>query len=174
MPASAPAWWTRDDDEDNDEDDRGHENWPAELRVYTITDAAFNTELLTEKVHADGHEVHVGVVSFLYTTGCPLTCNSKLGIVPSGTTKKFEWSTNKDGSLKTLDQNMTIGRGESRTHVKASYDSTKNQTTIHSDAKNPSKVTLPGLVLMRLATDAGGVVIEYTNPATSTTVVFTS
>jgi len=68
---------------------------------------------------------------------------------------------------------MTIGRGESRTHVKASYDSTKNQTTIHSDAKNPSKVTLPGLVLMRLATDAGGVVIEYTNPATRTAVVFT-
>jgi hypothetical protein len=173
MPASAPAWWTRDDDEDNDEDDRGHENWPAELRVYTITDAAFNSELLTEKVHADGHEVHVGVVSFLYTTGCPLKCNSKLGIVPSGTSKKFEWSTNKDGSLKMLDQNMTIGRGESRTHVKASYDSTKNQTTIHSDAKNPSKITLPGLVLMRLATDAGGVVIEYTNPATGTTVVFT-
>ncbi len=107
------------------------------------------------------------------SSGCPLKCNSKLGIVPAGTTKKFEWSTNKDGSLKTLDQNMTIGRGESRTHVKASYDSTKNQTTIHSDAKNPSKVTLPGLVLMRLATDAGGVVIEYTNPATGTTVVFT-
>ena len=172
-PASAPAWWTRDDDEDNDEDDRVPDNSPAELRVYTITDAAGNIELLTEKVRADGNEVHVGVVGFLYTTGCPLKCDSKPGTVPSGTTKKFDWSTNKDGSLKTLEQNMTIGRGQSRTHVKASYDATKGLTTIHSDAKNPSKVTLPGLVLMRLATDAGGVVIEYTNPATGAAVVFT-
>jgi hypothetical protein len=57
-------------------------------------------------------------------------------------------------------------------HVKASFDANRNQTTIHSDAKGPSKTTIAGLVLLRLATRSGGVVIEYTDPVTSTVVVF--
>ena len=96
----------------------------------------------------------------------------KLGVVPSGTTKKFEWSVNRDGSLKSLEQSMTIGRGKYRTHVKASYDPKTNKTTIQSDAKNPCKVTLTGLVLLRMATKNGALVVEYTNPSGGAVVTF--
>jgi hypothetical protein len=174
----SPARWTRDDNGDDDHEGDGEQ---ADLRIYTIADAAGNTQTLTEKVHADDHEVHVDVLGFAYTTGCPTpttlpgvgTCRLKLGIVPSGTTKRFEWSTNRDGSLREFEQSMTIGRGRNRTHVEATYDPAKKQTTIESDCNSPSKKTLPGQVLLRLATRAGGVVIEYTDPTTNKTVVFT-
>jgi hypothetical protein len=177
-PVFTATKWTKDDD--SDDDDHSWDGRDAELRVYSARDAAGNGNILTEKVQASGNEVHVDVIAFAYTTGCPAgfalpgigSCRFTPGVVPPGTTKKFEWATNRNGSLKSLEQNMTIGRGANRVHVMASFDARKNETTIVADAKSSTRTTVAGLVLLRLATRTGGVSIEYTNPATNQVVVF--
>ena len=98
---------------------------------------------LVEKVHFDDKEVHVNVVGFVTTTGCPTHCDVKVGVVPPGTTKKFEWSTNRDGSLKELEQAMTIGRGSKRIRVEADYDGKKKQTTIKQAGKDGFSLNPP-------------------------------
>ena len=169
-PQRTPSfWWDRDDDGDDD----GHDcdGRESEYRTYVISDPAGNTMRLVEKVHFDDKEVHVNVVGFVTTTGCPTHCEVKVGVVPPGTTKKFEWSTNKDGSFKELDQAMTIGRGSKRIHVEADYDSKKKQTTIKQTGKNAFSLTLPGQVLLRMATRNGALVIEFDVSPTSTTII---
>jgi len=46
--------------------------------------------------------------------------------------------------------------------VEAKYEAEKNKTTIEKELPKPeSKVTLTGLVLLRLVTDGNGLKIEY-------------
>ena len=76
--------------------------------------------------------------------------------------KSIEWATDKDGTLKELEQEMKVGKGKDRQDVEAKYDAKKNQTTIKADEPKPEKkITKPGLVLLRLATNKGALVIEY-------------
>src|SRR5437879_55230 len=42
----------------------------------------------------------------------------------------FQWSLNKDRSLKSFDQTMVVGQGKNRHEVDAKFDPKKNQTTI--------------------------------------------
>ena len=168
-PQWTPWFWGRDDDGDDD----GHDcdGRASEYRTYVISDPAGNTMRLIEKAHYDDKEAHVNVVGFVTTTGCPLHCDVKVGVVPDGTTTKFQWSTNRDGSFNTLDQAMTIGRGSKRIHVEADYDSKKKQTTITQAGRNGFSLTLQGQVLLRMATQNGALVIEFDLSATSTKVI---
>ena len=70
----------------------------------------------------------------------------------------FDWKTNGDGSLKTLDQILDIS-GPGGQKVQANYDSISNQTTIKAGDMNP--IIRPGLVLLKLTTNQGVLGSEY-------------
>ena len=142
------------DKTDRDRDDEKEKDEKAELRTYRITDAAGNTLVLVEKVKKAGHEIKIKVMSLQYNNG-PV-------IIPPKNRKSFEWSTEKDGTLKELEQEMEVGKGKDRQEVEAKYDARKNQTIIKVDEpKTEKKIVKSGLALLRLATDKGKLVIEY-------------
>jgi Tol biopolymer transport system component len=143
-----PISWGGDDDDDDDDDHKKN----AELRTYEITDAAGNMLTLKEIVKAKGKEIKVRVLSIQYNDDSPIT--------PAKNKKSFEWSTNKDGTIKELEQKMKVGKGNSKQEVKAKFDSKKNQTKIKSE--NPKmEETLPGLVLLKMSTSNGNLVISH-------------
>ena len=148
---STTVKWGDGDEDDDGDDDKGSK---AELRTYTVTDAAGNTLVLVEKVKKSGHEIKVSMVSLRYNGGAVIT-------LPENS-KSYEWSLNKDGSLKELEQKMEVGKGKAKQSVEAKYEGKKNLTTIKVDAPKPeTKVVKPGLALLRLATSNGSLVIEY-------------
>jgi len=148
---STTVKWGDGDEDDDGDDDKGSK---AELRTYTVTDAAGNTLVLVEKVKKSGHEIKVSMVSLRYNGGAVIA-------LPENS-KSYEWSLNKDGSLKELEQKMEVGKGKAKQSVEAKYEGKKNLTTIKVDAPKPeTKVVKPGLALLRLATSNGSLVIEY-------------
>ncbi len=108
-----------------------------ELRTYRVSDRAGNTLEVVDRVKASGKQISVEVVG-----------------APENSTK-IEWSLEKDGTVKELQQKLTAGA----TKVSAHYDSKKNVTEI--DGEGAGKIVRPGLVLLRLAVDSGRLVIEY-------------
>lgn len=57
---------------------------------------------------------------------------------------------------------MEVGKGKDKQEVEAKFEGNKNQTTIKVDDPKPkTKVVKPGLVLLRMATDKGNLVIEF-------------
>jgi hypothetical protein len=154
--------WGDNDDHDGKKDgkDKDDEKGNAELRTYRITDAAGNTLVLVEKVKKEGREIKAKIVSLQYNGGAVIT--------PPENKKSFEWSLNKDGTLKELEQKLEIGKGKDKQVVKAKFEAEKNQTVIRQgpDAEEDDdgkgvKVVKPGLVLLRLASDKGKLVIEF-------------
>ncbi|HSA98161.1 MAG TPA: Ig-like domain-containing protein, partial [Candidatus Nitrosotenuis sp.] len=149
------------DDDDDDEHDgqndkkRGHTRATnAELRTYVITDHAGNSLTLTEVVKHKGNQIKVKVTSIRY--------GDNPAITPKLATKSFEWSLNKNGSIKELEQKMTVGQGKTKQDVEAKYDSKKNQTKIKSE-KPRSERTESGMVLLQMHTDNGNLVIKDTS-----------
>lgn len=121
-----------------------------EIRTYTIQDAAGNKLVLVEKVKMEGKEIKVDVQSLQYNEGVVIKVDAK---------KKFSWSLNKDGSIKELEQKMTVGKHDKQ-KVEAEYNLKKNQTKIES--KNPkSKEILPGMILLKMNTNNGNLVISH-------------
>ena len=73
--------------------------------------------------------------------------------------KNFSWSLNKDGSIKELEQKMTVGKDDKQ-KVEAKYDSKKNQTKIESE--HPKlKETLTGMILLKMSTSNGNLIISH-------------
>ncbi len=157
--SSVPVKWGEgDDDDDEDADDEKEKKKQAELRTYKVTDKAGNTLLLVEKVKKEGKEIKATIVNLQYNGGAVLT-------LPKNE-KKFEWSLNKDGSLKELEQKLTVGKGKDKEEIQAKFDAKKNETAIRvkekgKDDDDGKKVVKPGLALVRLATDNGKLGIEY-------------
>jgi type VI secretion system Hcp family effector len=141
------AKWNAEDD-----DDREDHRTNAELRTYEITDAAGNKMTLKEIVKIKGKEIKVKVLSIQYGDGTP--------IKPDKNKKAFEWSLNKDGTIKELEQKMTAKDGKSKQEVKAKYSYKKDQTKIDSE-KPKTKLTKQGLALLQMHTANGKLVIKY-------------
>ncbi|MFY9299757.1 MAG: type VI secretion system tube protein Hcp [Candidatus Nitrosotenuis sp.] len=141
------AKWNAEDDEDRE--DHGTN---AELRTYEITDAAGNKMTLKEIVKLKGKEIKVKVLSIQYGDSTP--------IKPDKNKKAFEWSLNKDGTIKELEQKMTAKDGKSKQEAKAKYSSKKDQTKIESE-KPKIKLTKQGLALLQIHTANGKLVIKY-------------
>ena len=121
-----------------------------EIRTYTIQDTAGNKLVLVEKVKTEGKEIKVDVKSIQYNGGIVTKVDAE---------KKFEWSLNKNGSIKELEQKMTVGKDDKQ-KVEAKYDSKKNQTKIES--KHPkSKETLTGMILLKMSTSNGSLIISH-------------
>jgi len=141
------AKWNAEDD-----DDREDHRTNAELRTYEITDAAGNKMTLKEIVKIKGKEIKVKVLSIQYGDGTP--------IKPDKNKKAFEWSINKDGTIKELEQKMTTKEGKSKQEVKAKYSSKKDQTKIESE-KPKVNLTKQGLALLQMHTANGKLAIKY-------------
>jgi len=121
-----------------------------ETRTYLLTDAAGNTLVVVVDVIRTGNQLNATFVSLSYN-GAP-------AVQPVDNTLKFEWSGPKDAPLDKLNQRMDTGQGAARQQVTADWDASSGQTVIHAPAGD---TTRPGLVLLRLATSAGQLVIEY-------------
>jgi hypothetical protein len=161
--SSVPVKWGGDDDDDDD-DKKGKgkgdddDDGKAELRTYRVTDKAGNSLTVVEKVKKAGHEIKAIIVSLQYGSGAVIT--------PPKNKKDFEWALNKDGSLKELEQELEVGKGKDKQEVEAQFDAKNNETTIKvkekgKDDDDGKKVVKPGLVLLRLATDKGKLLIEF-------------
>ncbi|MFN2581997.1 MAG: hypothetical protein ABR498_04555 [Candidatus Dormibacteria bacterium] len=104
-----------------------------------------------------GNGARVHVLAFQYRQG---TVQQPL-IIPDWAVKKYEWSTNADGSIKSINQKFELHRGRDRVQVQASFDSRTNTTTIKKLGADSSKVVANGLILLRMTTASGELKIEY-------------
>lgn len=126
----------------------------SELRTYQVLDLAGNSLQLVEKVKRNAHHIAVKIVSLQYGQGAVMT-------LPTNR-QEFEWPLDKDGSLKDLDQASRVGSGEESPRVKADFDANPNQTAIRQEEPEPrTKTVKPGLALLRMATVAGKLSIEF-------------
>jgi hypothetical protein len=159
-----PSRWVGDDEDDDDDWDGGN----AEAHTYSITDAFVpatgpapvqnpNQVTLVENVRQSANELRVQVMSYQYRHGSVL----QPVVVPDRAIKKFEWATNGDGSLKALHQKFELHKGRDRQVVEAAFDVKSGVTTIKRGSHDSSRVTMPGLVLLRMTTSHGELKIEY-------------
>jgi len=159
-----PSRWVGDDEDDGDDWDGGY----AEVQTFSITDAFVpatgpapvqnpNQVTLVEKVRQTANEARVQVMSYRYRKGAVLQPE----IVPDRAVKKYEWTTNADGSLKALHQKFELHNGHDRLVVQATFDAKSGVTTIKRSSHDSSRVTMPGLVLLRMTTSHGELQIEY-------------
>jgi hypothetical protein len=148
---------------------KGDDNSRAETRTYLVKDLADNTLQLLVQVQKEGHDIKARVVSLQYNGGTV--------IAPLQDVLSWNWELAKDGSLKVLEQRMGLVDGLTRAAVEAHYDARKNVTWIvHSqpegqsddnkslkgrdDGEYPGAVKLPGMVLLRLTSSQGHLMIE--------------
>ncbi len=125
-----------------------------ETRTYRVTDLAGNTLQVVEEVKREGHEIKGSIVSLQYNGGPVIT--------PPQNEKKFEWAIDRDGSLRELKQKLEVGHGRDKQKVEARFDARRNETTIKVEGTGPERrISRTGLVLLRLATVNGRLVIEF-------------
>jgi hypothetical protein len=128
----------------DDDDDDG----AMEQRTYLILDSAGNSLTLVLKVKAEGHELKAEILSLQYNSG----------LVTSAPKNKlaYEWATASNGNLKQLEQKLNNAEQQ----VEAEFKADRNQTVIKTKQPNGT-IIKPGLVLLRLASAGGQLVIEY-------------
>jgi hypothetical protein len=125
-------------------------NGNAQTRTYTEFDGAGNRFVLVLQAKPGSGALQVSVTSLRYNAAAPLAAPFAA--------LAYSWATTKDGSLKSLDQDLTLVKGAAQRHVLASYDASKNTTKI-TDASGNSIVA--GLALVKVATNSGTLVFEY-------------
>lgn len=117
----------------------------------TISDEADNTlQIVFKKFKQNGNELKLEIQELRYN-GMPTTEISK-------TVLQYEWSTDKTGKLKELQEKATTGDLKIEGH----YDAKKNTTKIEEkiDSGEDKKI-LPGLVIFGLSTNDGKVRVHY-------------
>lgn len=139
------------EENENDEDD---EDEMTELRTYKVLDLAGNVLLLVERVEKEGHQIKARVLTLQYNNGAVLT-------LPRNR-KKLEWALEKDGTLKALEQKLEVRTQEERQRLEAKFSLRENETAIRQKDPEPEfRVVRPGLVLLRMATHQGNLVLEF-------------
>lgn len=118
---------------------------------------------LVEKVRMSGKEIRVRVVSFRYATGSTNgTPNWGPTVMPSVAFKKYTWTVNTNGSLKTLTQKYELWAGTARVQVVATYTASTNKTVVVEKAPQVDLTqTFTGLTLLRMTTAGGTLKIQY-------------
>jgi hypothetical protein len=132
------------------------EDGQTERRTYRVADLAGNTLTIVLKVERAGKQLEAKIISWAYQAG-PGGGNSL--VTAPRNQLNFDWATNRDGSLKKLNQTIALNSGKDRQQVVAGYDGSRNETTIELD--NGARIIRPGLVLLRLVTSQGRLQIEY-------------
>jgi len=145
------------DKDDGEGEDNRHgegEDARAEIRTYNVLDLAGNSLLLVEKVRKHEHEISARILSLQYNGGAIVK-------LPRNE-EAFEWELSKDGTLRELHQEFRAGRGEEDPRVEAQFRSRRNQTVVVQQEPEPkTRVTKPGLDLLRMATSGGKLTIEF-------------
>ena len=122
-----------------------------------ITDEAGNTlQIIFKKLKQKGKEIKVEIQELRYN-----------GVSTGETSKtvlQYEWSIDRDGKIKVLEEEVTTGPEAVQGH----YSAKKNVTKIEEKTKGrgdrgekEKKKTLPGLVIVGLATDGGKIYTNY-------------
>jgi len=122
----------------------------GELRAYLVADQAGNTLTVTLRVNREEQDLSVQVVRLEYSGG--------LAVVPTDNEAQFRADRDRSGALRRVEQE--IGLGEET--VDAVWDARRNQTRIRVEGEDLETQTVRnGLVLLRLATSKGNLMIEF-------------
>ena len=122
----------------------------GELRAYLVADQAGNTLTVTLRVNREEQDLSVKVVRLEYNGG--------LAVVPTDNEAQFRADRDRSGALRRVEQE--IGLGEET--VDAVWDARRNQTRIRVEGEDLETQTVRnGLVLLRLATSKGNLMIEF-------------
>jgi hypothetical protein len=141
------------DDDDDDQDVRDNDGTGTQLRTYQALDLAGNSLTVLVKVRKNRHQIGVQLISLQYGAGPVIT-------LPRNR-ESFEWEVDH-GTLTELEQHFRTGAGEEAPRVEAEFNLQRNQTTIkQGEPELRKRMVKSGLVLMRLATSAGTLSIEY-------------
>jgi hypothetical protein len=143
---------------DKDGEDRDAEHSADELRTYEVRDVAGNLLILKEKVKRSDHSIAVQMLSLQY--------NGEPAITLPDNTQRFEWSFDRDGTLTKLEQQFAIliktrGREEDGQQLTARFSAREKETLIRRESDPDVSLTRPGLVLLRMATVQGKLVMEF-------------
>jgi len=145
----------RDDDRDRDHDglnDKDRERHTEELRTYNVLDLAGNVLVLTEKIHKTGHSISGQILSLQY--------GNRSVITPPRNTQTFAWETDRDGSLRRLEQHLEVGTERNEQDISAHFDAEENETDIRDESKHGHR-DAPGLVLLRMVTNDGNLFVQF-------------
>lgn len=121
----------------------------VEIRTYRITDLAGNTLDIQFAEVATGNHIKTTVTSLSY--------NGATAVQPVDNTVQLEGIENTDK----LNQRFEVGQGGGHIQVTADWDASSNQTVIKQASRTTS---VPGLVLMRMATNNGQLAVEVPTP----------
>lgn len=120
--------------------------------IYQIQDEAGNiTKLFFEKVNQKIKEIKVELKAIQY--------NDESAVEFSKSEIKYEWSLNKDGTIKELGQKIEV---KNQFKIQAKYNHQKNETEIKikiGNQKSEKKQILSGMAIIKLITKLG--VLDY-------------
>ena len=126
----------------------------AELRTYRLVDAAGNALVVVAEVRRHGQSLTLVLVSLRYGEGAAMP-------VPDNSAR-FEWSADREGALKTLEQKVSVGKGKEKQDVSAQFDVRGSETTVKAEGVGrDAKRVVPGLALLRLVSLRGQLTVEY-------------
>ena len=127
----------------------GDRNLRAEIRTYDLVDAAGNTLQLVDSVGLTKDDATAGIQTLQYNGGAVTR--------PPYSLLFFEWTLKKN-AFDTLDQTFFVSPSQSsRATWRAKDDLTKITTVINGVE---TRTTVPGMFLLRLATNKGALSIE--------------
>ncbi|HEX7255672.1 MAG TPA: M12 family metallo-peptidase [Gaiellaceae bacterium] len=125
----------------------------AERRTFDLADAAGNTLQLVHSAALTKDDAVAGIHTLQYNGGAVLR--------PSYNVLFFDWKLKKNGTFDRLEQQFFVG--SPLQFADAEWRSKDNRTRITSFAGGQQQqTTVPGMFLLRLATDRGALAIETT------------
>jgi pectin methylesterase-like acyl-CoA thioesterase len=125
-----------------------------ENRTYRVADLAGNSLTIVLQVGGDAGALQAKITSWNYQNG-----PANMASDAQRNQFNFDWKTKQDGSLKELDQLLSLNSGQDRQAVEADYNAAANETTIKVNNLQP--IVRPGLTLLKLTTNQGQLGIEY-------------
>ncbi|HEV2902727.1 MAG TPA: hypothetical protein VGW30_05645, partial [Gaiellaceae bacterium] len=131
----------------------GNRNHRVEIRTYDLVDAAGNTLQLVHSTGLMKNDAVAGIQTLQYNGGAVTR--------PPYNVMFFDWKAKKNGTLDELEQEFLVISPLQR--ATADWRSKDNRTMIWSYAGGQEqRTTVPGLFLLRLATNNGALSIETT------------
>lgn len=121
----------------------------------TITDEAGNTlQIIFKKFKQEKYEFKLELQTLIY--------NGVFTSAPKDIKLQYEWSTDKMGELKELEEKATVGSLKIEGHYSAKKNATRIDEKVKDrEGKKENKKTLPGLVVISLTTNEGEIGIHY-------------
>jgi hypothetical protein len=146
-PTSVVPSLKRDADSDKDDEQK------IETRTYTVADRAGNSVVLVLEVRKHAYSIAFRVVSIQYKGG--------LSSVPPPNAGRFEWGVRHNGSIGALEQRIETGAVGHETEISATFSVARNETAIRVKPRLQHEFVLPGLVLLQLRSENGGLVADF-------------